>query len=197
MAARTETRRNALLTIAALSGLSHENMNRRGGWHFLDLGTRIERAIAIARFVRRLGDPADADVSSLDCLLDLADAQMAYRARTLAGPTRLNVVDLVLLDETHPRSVAFQVGEIAEHLRRLAVETPGNQAQPIQSVAEALVADLAEARPADFTDAAIRALEARLMAISDAITRRYLAGPLPPADPAPSDGSALPEPSHA
>nr|QQZ51932.1 alpha-E domain-containing protein [Phenylobacterium glaciei] len=34
---------SALQLVAALSGLSQENMNRVAGWRFLDMGRRIER----------------------------------------------------------------------------------------------------------------------------------------------------------
>ena len=172
----------ALRTIAALSGLAHENMNRLGGWHFLDLGIRIERAIAVARFARRLSDKADADLTSLDSLLDLVDAQTAYRARYFTGPTRRRVLDQVLLDVSHPRSVAYQVDEVVSHLQRLALETPGNRSGAAETAAIRLRAELAKASAAEFGEDRILALESHLMSISDAITRRYLSGPLPPAE---------------
>ena len=167
---------------AALSGLAHENMNRLGGWHFLDLGIRIERAIAVARFARRLSDKADADLTSLDSLLDLVDAQTAYRARYFTGPTRRRVLDQVLLDVSHPRSVAYQVDEVVSHLQRLALETPGNRSGAAETAAIRLRAELAKASAAEFGEDRILALESHLMSISDAITRRYLSGPLPPAE---------------
>ncbi|MBV9569155.1 MAG: circularly permuted type 2 ATP-grasp protein, partial [Hyphomicrobiales bacterium] len=37
---------HALRSLAALSGLMHENVNRIAGWRFLDMGRRIERGIA-------------------------------------------------------------------------------------------------------------------------------------------------------
>ena len=42
MAERVEA---ALRIIASFSGLAQENMTRLGGWRFLELGRRIERAI--------------------------------------------------------------------------------------------------------------------------------------------------------
>ncbi|MDG9427176.1 alpha-E domain-containing protein, partial [Streptococcus pneumoniae] len=40
----------ALSHLSALSGLSQENLNRAAGWHFVDLGRRIERAINTCDF---------------------------------------------------------------------------------------------------------------------------------------------------
>ena len=42
----------ALRIIASFSGLAQENMSQLAGWRFLELGRRIERAIATCRFVR-------------------------------------------------------------------------------------------------------------------------------------------------
>ncbi len=46
----------ALRHVAAFAGLASENMNRAMGWRFLELGRRIERAAATARFARKLAD---------------------------------------------------------------------------------------------------------------------------------------------
>ena len=43
----------ALRIIASFSGLAQENMTQLAGWRFLELGRRIERAIATCRFVRQ------------------------------------------------------------------------------------------------------------------------------------------------
>ncbi len=173
-----------LRTLAALSGLAHENMNRLGGWRFLDLGTRVERAIAVARFVRRLAEPtrvrpAPGDTGSLNCLLNLVDAQLAFRSRYLTGPARRPVLDLVLLDRSHPRSVAFQVAEIRQHLAALAELAPGELILSAASEAEALFDLLQDTDPSDIDTDWILDCETILMRISDAITQKYLSG-LPP-----------------
>jgi len=49
----------ALRILAALSGLSQENMNRAAGWRFLDMGRRIERGVNTCQFARTLA-PAEA-----------------------------------------------------------------------------------------------------------------------------------------
>src|SRR5262249_15133357 len=47
-----ERTNGALCIIASFSGLAQENMSQLAGWRFLELGRRIERAIATCRFVR-------------------------------------------------------------------------------------------------------------------------------------------------
>ncbi len=84
----------ALRTLAGLSGLAQENMNRTAGWRFLDIGRRIERGVNICRFARMFGHP-HANSDELDLLLDLADSQITYRARYLVGIARAPVLDMV------------------------------------------------------------------------------------------------------
>lgn len=103
--------------LSAFSGMVLENMTRGNGWRFLDLGRRIERARALAHLAQNLtvhGDP-ETD-GALDLLLELADSKMTYRGRYRATPTLARVLDLVLVDETNPRSIAFQIATIADHL---------------------------------------------------------------------------------
>lgn len=161
-----------LRTIAAIIGLAHENMNRRDGWRFFDLGRRIERAIGIARSARRFAEET-ADVDALDLLLDLADGRVTYRTRYLSGSARRPVLDLVLLDESNPRAVAFQVGAIAEHLAALAGRRRGDLLDPAERRAQRLSVTLETTDAAIFDSDLIEAIENDLMAISDAIAARY------------------------
>jgi len=96
--------------LAAFSGMAMENMTRGYGWRFLDLGRRIERMRAMNHLVQNLtihGDPEND--GSLELLLELADSRMTYRGRYHTAPQLARVLDLVLVDESNPRSIAFQL----------------------------------------------------------------------------------------
>jgi uncharacterized circularly permuted ATP-grasp superfamily protein/uncharacterized alpha-E superfamily protein len=170
----------ALLMIAAIVGLAQETMNRREGWHFFDLGRRIERAIGLSRSARGFTEEG-ADVDALDMLLDLADGRVTYRTRYLAGSARRPVLDLVLLDEANPRAVAFQVARIVEHLATIADRRDGEMMGTAERVARRLSTRLETHDAATFESEHIRIVEDDLMAISDAITERYFTSgsPLP------------------
>lgn len=170
----------ALRAIAAVVGLAQETMNRREGWHFFDLGRRIERGIGLARSARRFAE-AGTDVDALDVLLDLADGRVTYRTRYLTGSARRPVLDLVLLDEANPRAVAFQVTRIGEHLAALSGRRPGDLLEPAERIARRLATALGTDDAAVFDAARIEAIERELMAISDAVTAHYFghASPLP------------------
>ncbi|HEY8129622.1 MAG TPA: circularly permuted type 2 ATP-grasp protein [Hyphomicrobium sp.] len=111
-----------LASIAAFNGFMHENMTRNFGWSFLDMGRRIERAQNLSEAILTLfipvPDPEEAS-SSLLLLLELADSFITYRSRYRLDPMLALVLDLLLLDEANPRSLAYQLSAIARHLESL------------------------------------------------------------------------------
>ncbi|MEM7021662.1 MAG: circularly permuted type 2 ATP-grasp protein [Pseudomonadota bacterium] len=108
----------ALRLLTAFSGTDSENMTRNYAWRFLDMGRRLERASHAVDLLRGLlieGEDLIAD-GTLPLLLELADSAMTYRSRYLMTPLLAPVLDLLLLDETNPRAVAFQAHVLDEHL---------------------------------------------------------------------------------
>ena len=49
---------------------------------------------------------------------------MTYRSRYLITPSTAPVLDLLLLDETNPRGIAFQLRELDDHFALLPSEGP-------------------------------------------------------------------------
>ena len=163
---------SALRTLAGLSGLAQENMNRTAGWRFLDVGRRIERGINICRFARVFGH-AGANTDELDLLLDLADSQITYRARYLVGIAPVPVLDMVILDPFNTRSLAFQVETLKDHLIKLpALVEDGMLEPPLRKViAMSCRVETEEALQLDGTKVA--EFEGELMALSSAVADRY------------------------
>jgi uncharacterized alpha-E superfamily protein len=86
---------------------------------------------------------------ALETLLEVADSIMTYRARYRTTFQPAPVLDLLLLDESNPRSVAFQLEALAahfEHLPRAAAEPSGGNAAGIMHglLAELRLADIAD-----------------------------------------------------
>ena len=157
---------------AALAGLAAENMGRTAGWHFHDLGRRMERALNACRLIRTFAtDTATAD--DLTTLLDLCDSQISYRARYMAGLALVPVRDLVALDPFNPRSIAFQVARIREHLAALpTLRDDGIDEQQVKLATEiGYVVEMMRAQ--EMSSLALVGIENRLMALSDAIGRRF------------------------
>lgn len=112
--------RGALL---AFAGLAAESMVRDVGWHFLDAGRRIERALQVARLLRvclvtRLSPAVDRLVE--ESVLIAAESIITHRRRYPVQSGAETVLELLLTDRDNPRSVAFQLDRLASDLRRIA-----------------------------------------------------------------------------
>ena len=111
--------------LAAFSGMEMENMTRGHGWRFLDVGRRLERAMNAINLVRQALEAGPSDNAVLEPLLEIADSSMTYRRRYFARPQLSPVLDLLLLDDTNTRALAFQLAAVSEHVRQPAPRSPG------------------------------------------------------------------------
>jgi uncharacterized alpha-E superfamily protein len=119
-----------LISLAAFHGLARENMTRAQGWRFIDLGYRIERSIYLCTTLESVLFSADAENPSvLEAVLEIADNTITYRSRYTLLPNLAPVFDLVLLDDTNPRSLLFQMNQLVKHFERL----PGEKSAALPS----------------------------------------------------------------
>ncbi|MFM7101973.1 MAG: circularly permuted type 2 ATP-grasp protein, partial [Verrucomicrobiota bacterium] len=123
-----------LLHLASFHGLARENMTRAQGWRFLDMGARLERALGMCTFLAMaLRSPEADNPSVLEAVLEVADSTLTYRSRYNLLPNLAAVYDLVLLDDTNPRSLLFQFNQLGKHFDRLprerenALPSPGRK----------------------------------------------------------------------
>jgi uncharacterized alpha-E superfamily protein len=136
-----------ILSLAAFDGLAMENMTRAQGWRFLDMGHRIERSVYLCTLLGcALRSPAAANPSLLEALLEIADSSLTYRSRYTLLPRIAAVYDLLLLDDTNPRSLIFQLNQLAQHFEYLPREKATALPSPGQRV---LIESLARLRLAD------------------------------------------------
>jgi len=112
----------ALLTF---SGLSLESMTREQGWRFLMIGRRLERAqgttVLLLETLAQAPDGA-AEPLILESLLRAHDSVMTHRRRYRAFLDPVSFMEVLLLDEQNPRSVAFQLAELERLLEALPRE---------------------------------------------------------------------------
>jgi uncharacterized circularly permuted ATP-grasp superfamily protein/uncharacterized alpha-E superfamily protein len=119
----------AIVLLAAISGLLMENMTRGYGWHFLDLGRRIERGIQVAVLLQHaFGSGVAPTPALLQNLLACCDSQLTYRRRYLTHLHPAPVLDLLVCDDSNPRSLAFQLRVVREHVE--ALPRAGGEAMP-------------------------------------------------------------------
>ncbi|HLP02017.1 MAG TPA: alpha-E domain-containing protein, partial [Opitutaceae bacterium] len=114
---------HSLLDFAAFHGLANDNMTRAQGWRFLDMGRRIERAIQLCTLLDCVLAASDAEnLGLLEAVLEVCDCSITYRSRYSVLPQLAAVCDLVLLDDTNPRSLLFQLNQLVKHFDRLPRE---------------------------------------------------------------------------
>lgn len=125
-----------LIELASFHGLAMENMTRAQGWRFLDMGHRIERSVQLCTVLRSALDaPAPENPSLLEALLEVADSAITYHSRYPVVPNLAAVYDLLLLDDTNPRSLLFQLQSIQAHFGQL----PQEQAAALPSPGQRLL----------------------------------------------------------
>lgn len=123
-----------------LSGFALDGMTRDQGWRFLSMGRRIER---LQFMCGALGHALAAGGEAPDWLLELADSSITYRSRYMTRPQWLPVLDLLVSDETNPRSVAYQALGLTDYLSRLAAQFGTIEAAALSDA----VAELLALRP--------------------------------------------------
>ena len=193
-----------ILNLAAFGGLATESMTRGEGWRFLDLGRKLERAVSLLTLIRvTLTRVVPNESQILDAILEVADARMTYRRRYLANLRCEAVLDLVLFDESNPRSLASQLVDLkhnVEHLPRkggLAGRSPEERLALAAVTAVQLAEVPALSRVVEGQRPALQNLLDQVMKIlpefSDVLTQQYLShlqtsrhlapSPLPPVSP--------------
>jgi uncharacterized circularly permuted ATP-grasp superfamily protein/uncharacterized alpha-E superfamily protein len=116
---------SCLELLSAFSGMERENINRGLGWLFLTTGRRLERAIYSTRQLREITTPlAEQDWSLLECLLEVADSSMTYRTRYYTTLQPLAVLDVLMADESNPRSLDFQLSHLVDLYQKLPRHLP-------------------------------------------------------------------------
>lgn len=127
-----------LLSFAAFSGLALENMTHGQGWSFLIIGRRLERGYMLANLLRAMlarAMPDTAQFLLLEALLNVCDSQMTYRSRYRTQVRIEPVLDLLLQDETNPRSLCYQL----ERLQHFLAQLPRDSVLAYKSEEERLV----------------------------------------------------------
>jgi uncharacterized circularly permuted ATP-grasp superfamily protein/uncharacterized alpha-E superfamily protein len=127
---------DTLFTLSAFSGLAMESMTRGLGWRFMDMGRRMERAMNQTGLIRIGLEPVCGEAGpALAALLEVYDSIMTYRARYRTAFQLAPVLDLLLVDESNPKSLAFQFNRLAEHVAHLPRQSDRRFASPEERMA--------------------------------------------------------------
>ncbi|HTU65455.1 MAG TPA: circularly permuted type 2 ATP-grasp protein [Steroidobacteraceae bacterium] len=173
-----------LLSLAALTGFSEEDMMHDEGWRVMRLGRRIERMQFIAGvLVRQLAGAQATRPEAVEWLLEVCDSMPIYRARYIGAPRLSQMLNLLLYDDGHPMALVFLRRSIDRDLDDLARSLNGERERGVPDV------PLVPSGTADLLDVAGQAggdarahlaaelatLAARAGELSDRLSRRYFA----------------------
>lgn len=181
-----------LIQLAAYAGEIAESMTRTYAWRFLDLGRRLERALQESQLVRGMfSHGGGSEPEALEALLEITDSVMTYRSRYASVFQLGAVLDLMICDESNPRSIAYQLVQCVAHVDQLG---PGAQSEN-GPADEGLTAELLQTiRCADIVRIArdykagkrgplkklLESIDTKLPELSDVISHRffYHSGPI-------------------
>jgi len=172
-----------LLSLAAMSGFTLDDMTQDDGWRLLNLGRRLERLQFLCDLLAaRLQNGLSLLQGELEWLLDVNSCTITYRSRHVAAPRLPLLLELLIRDATNPRTMAYQRDFILHDLQHLS-ELGG------ASVALSLTKSVAAVMDVDFGTvegvgqgasyarqmlaARLQDLSTEVRQLSDELSRRY------------------------
>jgi uncharacterized alpha-E superfamily protein len=195
----TEVLDRVLVPLAALSGLTSESVVRTAAWRFLDVGRRLERALLVLGLLEATLDPRADDGSPdpfgasvpwdpldpfdptdpregslrLEATLATCESLVAYRRSFRSDVTRAAVGNLLLADPANPRSVRFQLDQLAVDLNDL----PDRPVRRQQMAALRRAARLLDGHATTAIGPLVLAVRAPLLEIGDLMASGWFSEP--------------------
>jgi uncharacterized alpha-E superfamily protein len=158
-------------------------MRQDDGWRLLSLGRRIERLQFSTRLLaRHLSSSTATHQGHIEWLLETCDSLQVYRPRYAVPPRLGPMIDLLIRDDEHPRSLVFQCNVIARDLSALSATRGPSAAErlaepaasPSDAELMALEGDGSQARAARAALARrLRSLCEASEQLSDRLSMRY------------------------
>jgi uncharacterized circularly permuted ATP-grasp superfamily protein/uncharacterized alpha-E superfamily protein len=111
-----------ILKLVAFSGLTTESMAHDPGWLMLDIGRRLERALSSIALLRATLVPRQTETVAgqiLEAVLATTESLMTFRRRYRSFNQLPTVLELLLMDEKHPRALAYQLRKLQDHVAAL------------------------------------------------------------------------------
>lgn len=120
---RTQDRLDHLIMqLVAFSGLTAESMTREAGWLLLEIGRRLERALGLISLLRATLVPEMDSVAKrqlMETVLVICDSLNSFRRRYHSYIQLPTVLEMILMDPHHPRSLAYQLDCLQKYVAEL------------------------------------------------------------------------------
>ncbi|MFS0866227.1 circularly permuted type 2 ATP-grasp protein [Microbacterium sp. 179-B 1A2 NHS] len=120
-----------LAAMLSLYGVT-ANMIRDPGWHMMEAGRYLERALQLSTLISSTlgtGRTPRTDREVLESVLLTTESVVTHRRRYRGSARAADVVELLLLDSGNPRSLAFSLATVREHLAALPASTGSSRAE--------------------------------------------------------------------
>ncbi|SFB78993.1 Uncharacterized conserved protein, circularly permuted ATPgrasp superfamily [Marinospirillum celere] len=125
-----------LVQQAAFFGFCNETMPHHYGWRFMDLGRFIERLLSSLELLKlALVTARQPGIPLWEVVLATTDNLTVYRRRYRSQLHPSAILDLLLFDESNPRSVGFMLKRLHQQLEEL----PRQEGSPFRSQEHRLV----------------------------------------------------------
>ncbi|GAA1435060.1 circularly permuted type 2 ATP-grasp protein [Microlunatus lacustris] len=178
-----DTGERVLAGLLALAGVVSENMVRDPGWYLLDAGRGLERALQVVALLRVTLDrqrAPETDRMVEEAVLTASESILTYRRRYRGRAGVEALVELLVVDQHNPRSVAYQLARVLTDLQALPTTSP--TARPLRLL-DTLVETVRTADPATLVVAEggrrrglerfLADLHDQLRDLSDAVRTQY------------------------
>lgn len=159
-----------LVAMLSLYGVT-ANMIQDAGWHMIEAGRYVERALQLCRLLAAaLDERRDwrADREVLEALLTSTESIVTYRRRYRGSVRVADALELLLLDPGNPRSLAFALAQVRVHLAAMPTSTGSTRPERLVEHLETSVESIELARLTEGRDGRRRRLERFL---ADTMTR--------------------------
>jgi uncharacterized alpha-E superfamily protein len=172
-----------LVDLAAFAGLATESTVRGPAWRFLDLGRRIERALAVLGSVEAAAGAAVDPLAFqplIEAVLSSNESLVAYRRRYRSDVELEAVIDLLIRDDANPRGLAFQLDRLREHSASLDWTEGSALIEQASIAAMAQIDGVVAGGRRLSVDGLVLAVRGPLLALDAAVVARWFADPVNP-----------------
>jgi uncharacterized alpha-E superfamily protein len=173
--------------LAAFMGLNMESMTREPGWLMLDAGRRTERALWLIRMMKSMLVPSYEDLLEhlvLESFLSTHESLITHRRRYRSYLQLQTVLEVLLVDETNPRSLAYQLDRLQRNIARMPRPRLGKRISAEEKLALEAATQLKLADPATLARRPageintrlldlLSFIEDRLMRVTDVLNQTY------------------------
>ena len=179
-----DTIEGLVVGLAAFSGFVSECMTRTHAFSFLNIGRRLEHSMQIVNLIKNcLAQQADISPELLEATLEVSESGLTYRSRYYENLTLPAVLDLLLADESNPRSLAYQLYKLSTNLKSLPTGTedaiPADRRLASEAIESVQTFDIVKSRSAGNSTAraeligVLANVENLLSEISSEISNRF------------------------